>query len=542
MFCSSTTLDKTSVRELQAHHLLQLTLTCGAPSIVAALRILSYSVLHSRTSEPSARESAVGCNRLGMPSIEACHIGNSNPSSPWVEWLFAFRVLGQTRRRDLGPSRITYKKQRHPYQHSVTAPLQHIYCKRQATRRDRALLLLTCVVQFPMPYILPHDAHSAAPEKALDASTLSHAGAPTASTSSDAQRVPFPHTSEPPRSHEAHAHRHWRSVTLKSCLKPQTRQNSPRRAQSSPSAPKLVHYPSLDVDLRSVRVFKLMAKPLAISKPEEETETETEGYDSSSAAYQLPRAASYAEETYTIDVGQSSPVPARNPATHANVYLETVQLPAILPLTLRGSALVRNIAFQKTLVVRFSMDNWTTTSEVNATYVSSASSIPPPFHDPDGSAWDRFSFQINLSDKLLAGRTLLLAVHYEAAGGDWWDNNDGADYTLSFVPIAKPSQDRLTPRRIAGDAIPRTASPLGIDAALPDAAPDASRLRLYSAEVPRASPAASKFHTPLRGWTHRSQGLFPPAPTSKHAYFGHGTTASSFGAGGAAFPKTLSVL
>ncbi|KZW00538.1 hypothetical protein EXIGLDRAFT_761622 [Exidia glandulosa HHB12029] len=401
--------------------------------------------------------------------------------------------------------------------------------------------------QFPMPYILPHDTHTDGLETASEAASSSRVHTPPASTSADVQHVPFPrihshdsfHTSRPYKSADA---RPGRSTSLKSCLKPKSRQNSqsPPRAQTMPpSPPKLVHYPSQDVDLQSVRVFKLRGKPLAISRPEEETETETEGYDSGSIGSPFPALAGHADETYTIDNSQSSVVPAATEPAHSNVYLETVQLPSLRPLTLCGSVLVRNVAFSKFVVIRFSLDNWVTTSEVTATYVTSLSSIPPPFHD-DG-AWDRFSFHINLTDKILRGRTLSLAVRYQAAGGEWWDNNNGTNYALRFLPnpssLAAPRATRWTEQ----DIIARTASPLSIDTSGPAAAAASTKARRHSGDLHRASPAASRFNTPLRGWLNRTHDVFPPPPSTKRAYFGR-PNEPAFGTAATAFPKQLSVL
>ncbi|KZV98646.1 hypothetical protein EXIGLDRAFT_746523 [Exidia glandulosa HHB12029] len=401
--------------------------------------------------------------------------------------------------------------------------------------------------QFPMPYILPHDTHTDALESASEAASSSRVHTPPASTSADVQHVPFPcihshdsfHTSHHSRSSDS---RPGRSTSLKSCLKPKSRQNSPPPAQTTlPSPPKLVHYPSQDIDLKSVRIFKLRGKPLAISRPDEETETETEGYDSGSIGSPFLALAGHADETYIIDSSQSSVVPATTEPPHADIYLETIQLPPVRALTLCGSVLVRNFAFSKFVVVRFSLDNWVTTSEVNATYVASMPSIPPPFHDDD--AWDRFSFQINLADKILRGRTLSLAVRYQAAGGEWWDNNNGTNYALRFVP--SPSSNAAAARRAATrsaeqDIIPRTTSPLSIfDTSRPDPTVASPLPRRHSGEIHRASRATSRSHAPLHGWWNRSQDMFPPSPSTKRAHLGRGPNELAFGT---AFPKQLSVL
>ena len=124
----------------------------------------------------------------------------------------------------------------------------------------------------------------------------------------------------------------------------------------------------------------------------------------------LPSVSSSSAQTlFEIDLssGLTSPIPnpGRGPALDANVYLETVTLPRKNPPTLKGTVLVRNIAFEKTVLVRFTLDDWQTISEVICTYVVSLSRLPPSFL-PDvwreagsttgkiantGPVWDRFA-------------------------------------------------------------------------------------------------------------------------------------------------------
>lgn len=397
------------------------------------------------------------------------------------------------------------------------------------------------VAQLSMPYILPHDAPPADERSAISEGSSSTKSACRPSAD-DVRHVPFPtqHDSgytDQPRRDVASNHARASSFSLKSCMKSDSTHAHARRTQSTPSPPKLVHYPSQDTDLLSVRVFRPRAKPLSISNPEDETETETEGYESGSPP---PFAFHDADELYTIDESQSSPVPLPSPPPHGNVHLETLQLPAVRPLILRGSVLVRNIAYSKSVVVRFSLDKWVTTSEVVAEYVTSASSIPPPFHD-DG-AWDRFSFHLDLTDKSLRNRTLLMAVRYQAGGGEWWDNNNGGDYILRFASCgATETSDPGVTRWPVRDFIPRTASPLSMREPEADESPTALAPRRKATQLPRASPAASRFHTSWRGWVSRSYDSFPIAPAPKITYYDHGSNGTPF-APGNSYPKTLSVL
>ncbi|BEI83198.1 hypothetical protein CcaverHIS002_0310660 [Cutaneotrichosporon cavernicola] len=109
------------------------------------------------------------------------------------------------------------------------------------------------------------------------------------------------------------------------------------------------------------------------------------------------------------------------------VVLERIEM--CQPLGLRGSVLVRNIAFEKWVGVRFTLDGWQTISEVSASH---ASNIPPGTTGDEG--WDRFCFNIKLEDyrRKLEDREFHLCVRYNSNGGEWWDSNGGQNYRITF--------------------------------------------------------------------------------------------------------------
>ncbi|CDO74423.1 Carbohydrate-Binding Module Family 21 protein [Trametes cinnabarina] len=250
------------------------------------------------------------------------------------------------------------------------------------------------------------------------------------------------------------------------------------RAQSAPSTPSIiknVHFADKDSGLETVRVYNRSGKPASLSKPPgEETETETEA--ESSFPFPLLPSSPVSPNTattliYEIDPSaeRTHPIPKPNPSPYANVFLETLALPRTRPPTLRGTVLVRNLSFEKTVAVRFTLDDWQTTSEVLCKHVVSLPGLPPPFprartmgdiaatlangqaaedeKESSGPTWDRFSFTIRLEDyeAKLADRTLYLVVRYNpACGGEWWDNNDGKNYRVGFrrapaSPLPSPS-------------------------------------------------------------------------------------------------------
>ena len=229
------------------------------------------------------------------------------------------------------------------------------------------------------------------------------------------------------------------------------------RAQSMPiHAPKYVHFKGKDEGLESVRLFRRTSKPLSISKPTSDTDTETE-IESELAGLPFPRVSSknfgpFASSSIS-EIAESSPAPALHPPPYANVHFESVTLPPARPPVLRGTILVRNIAFEKQVAVRFTLDYWRTVSEAHASYSGSAAAMETLAGASDGktvgdltgpsaaSGWDRFSFAIKLEgyEAYLLQRILFLAIRYSAPSvGDFWDNNSDQNYRITFRPRPPP--------------------------------------------------------------------------------------------------------
>ncbi|KAH9932136.1 uncharacterized protein BXZ73DRAFT_90052 [Epithele typhae] len=274
------------------------------------------------------------------------------------------------------------------------------------------------------------------------------------------------------------------------------------RAQSAPSTPSMnknVHFAEKDEGLETVRVYNRTGKPASLSKPPgEETETETELENSSSFPFPiLPSSlssTSSAALVHEIDpaLNRTNPIPKSNPSPYANVFLETLSLPKTRPPTLRGTILARNVSFEKTVAVRFTLDDWQTTSEVMCKHVVSLPGLPPPFprartmgdvagnlatgqpkdeeKEPAGPTWDRFSFTIRLEDyeAKLSERTLFLVVRYNpGCGGEWWDNNDNANYRVGFrraavSPLPSPSLANSQQRTFSAPSTLRATPTTGV--------------------------------------------------------------------------------
>ena len=264
------------------------------------------------------------------------------------------------------------------------------------------------------------------------------------SLKSSTSSLSIPHS--PPESQRSHLH-------LRSRSEPST---------PTAQTPKNVHFPETDRGLASVRIFNRSARPAAVSTPDAD-ETETEGEDQSSTGFPFPKLPS--PPKFEIDPAASSVVPATNIPSHANVLVESLAFSysssvAVNP-HLSGTILVRNLAYEKHVALRFTLDDWQTVSEVTARYVVSLPSLPSVFTPFSPSkptigdlaalgmnnlGWDRFSFSIHLEDygHNLGSRVIWLAARYRihpalstqapGSGDEWWDNNNGANYRVAFRP------------------------------------------------------------------------------------------------------------
>ncbi|KAF9038371.1 hypothetical protein BDZ89DRAFT_1061346 [Hymenopellis radicata] len=156
---------------------------------------------------------------------------------------------------------------------------------------------------------------------------------------------------------------------------------------------------------------------------------------------------------YVINTAESDPIPSPAFSPSQEVIIEDVHMEE---LTMKGSVIIRNIAYEKAVAVLFTIDDWQTRSEVVGHYSASLSSLPSSITSESSVAgeWDRFNFSIHLDHQTLtlASRTMYVTARFSAAGGEWWDNNRGNNYCIHFSQVS--------------DLLPTPALPLKTDATL----------------------------------------------------------------------------
>lgn len=206
-----------------------------------------------------------------------------------------------------------------------------------------------------------------------------------------------------------------------------------RRPSSMPGTPtfsKAVHF---DAHLEHIRHFLQVDRPLAVSagsSPVESHSSDTEFPFSDDDANQK-RSLPYEWEIILANFPAETLERLQLPIRVERVFLSADNK------TLIGSVAVANLAFQKTVVARFTLDYWKTTSEVLAEYT----------HDlrrkPQNDGYDRFNFNIKLADLAnLETKTMFFCVKYCVNGVEYWDNNNNTNFQVDFKKKFKPINGR----------------------------------------------------------------------------------------------------
>jgi hypothetical protein len=214
-------------------------------------------------------------------------------------------------------------------------------------------------------------------------------------------------------------------------VRPALRQSSDKRQlPGTPTDSKAVRF---DSHLEHVRHFLQVDKPLAVSadsSPVGNYENEMEfpfGSNESGQSYLPPFEWEIRLSNFPADVKQRESWPVRV----ERVFLSSDNK------NLVGAIAVQNLAFQKLVVARFTLDYWKTTSEVAADYNHGVQQ-----RQNDGC--DRFNFSIKLVDLAnLENKTMFFCTRYNVNGRDYWDNNNGMNYQVDFAKKTKPQHGKI---------------------------------------------------------------------------------------------------
>ncbi|KAG2185074.1 hypothetical protein INT43_000987 [Umbelopsis isabellina] len=201
---------------------------------------------------------------------------------------------------------------------------------------------------------------------------------------------------------------------VKSCVK-----NRSKSAPATPTWPKYVHF---DNQLEHVRHFLQAETPSAVL--EDNIPFDLDGDQTNYDDYDEKTKLVYPNWSFSLATSMAH-----------MISVESVTLsPANNALT--GRVRVQNIAFQKTVVVRYTFDLWKTFEDIEAAYRE------PVGRDPQNSALDRFMFNIPIParkcDEDEETTTMFFAVQYHIDSREFWDNNCGKNYQIDIIrPASK---------------------------------------------------------------------------------------------------------
>lgn len=108
-----------------------------------------------------------------------------------------------------------------------------------------------------------------------------------------------------------------------------------------------------------------------------------------------------------------------------SVCLENAVVSDPVDLSVKGTVRVRNLDFNKSVQIRYTLDAWKSYADMQASYVDNSC---------DGFS-DKFSFLL-YAHTLTEGQKLELAVRFHCKGCQYWDNNHGANYCFQCLPAS----------------------------------------------------------------------------------------------------------
>lgn len=216
---------------------------------------------------------------------------------------------------------------------------------------------------------------------------------------------------------------------VRPAIRPSCTRRRPSSVPGTPTYSKAVHF---DSNLEHVRHFLQVDRPLAVSagsSPTEQYETEVEF----PFAHGEPTSSSppFEWEIRLSNWPRASAEKKATPIRVDKVFLSSDNKQLV------GTCAVANLAFHKSVVARFTLDYWKTTSEVVAEYS----------HDvrrkqaDDG--YDRFNFNIKLEDQAnLETKTMFFCVRYNVNGTEFWDSNGNMNFQVDFAKKALPQRGK----------------------------------------------------------------------------------------------------
>lgn len=281
-----------------------------------------------------------------------------------------------------------------------------------------------------------------------------------------------------------------------------------RRPSSMPGTPtytKAVHFDS--TSLENVRTFSGNDRPIVVSagtSPAEQYVDDVEfPFGDDPIRHRTPV---YEWEIHLNNFPRETLERTLAPVSVERIYLSSDNK------NLMGAVAVANLAFHKTVVARFTLDYWKTTSEVVADHNNDVR------RKQIGDGCDRFVFSIKLGDQAnLEHKTMFFCVRYTVNGQEYWDNNNSINYQVDFTK--KPRETKQGTQG-ASLPLPRSKPPHSTSSVRPRSFPSAlDDFGNFDSAFERPSLKAPNQiigDSPIRFRSQQStQGLVPDAPAPR---------------------------
>lgn len=300
---------------------------------------------------------------------------------------------------------------------------------------------------------------------------------------------------------------------VRPALRPSYSKRRPSSMPGTPTFSKAVHF---DPSLEHVRHFLQVDRPIAVSAGSSPVDSTLDD----EAEYPFPNRTRSASPPFEWEIRPTNFPPEIGPGMSRPVKVERVYLSSDNK-NLMGAVAVQNLAFHKSVVARFTLDYWKTTSEVVADFCSNVRRK----HANDER--DRFVFSIKLEDQNhLENKTLVFCVRYNVNGQEFWDNNNAMNYQVLFLKkaVAQGGKNGLRgnqSRPLYASRNPSSARPRSMPISSDDFAtcfPPYEFPSLHSSSARMIGDSPLRFRSPQAGREATSDGSGPSPDVFSQAF------------------------
>ena len=154
----------------------------------------------------------------------------------------------------------------------------------------------------------------------------------------------------------------------------------------------------------------------------------------------LPAPAASASSSMSTSLVPMFTQPSTSSSFHSRINQQRVCLESAFTDgqdSIAGTVRVLNISFHKTVIIRWTTNDWSTLTESTATYVKGSSR--------DGT--DQFRFKLKLPESLSVGERLQFCLKF-ICEGEHWDSNGGSNYVFQVNSCYVASQQTFAIEKV----------------------------------------------------------------------------------------------